>query len=220
MDLAVETRDVVLKPAALRAKGLIPAELYGHGIQNAHLAVDARAFSKVYREAGENTIVTLTFGKEKRPVLIYDVQKNYLSDVVDHIDFYQVRMDEKITAKVPIEFTGEAPAVKEKGGLLNASLSEIEVEALPGDLPHRFVVDLSVLAEINQSLYVKDILVPKGVEVLVDLGTAIATVTEKMKEEEIAPAPTADVSEVKVESEEKKAERDQAKAAAEAEEKK
>ncbi len=219
MELAVETRDKFGREMkALREKGLVPAELYGHGLENVHLAVDAKAFMKLYREAGENTIVTLAFGKEKRPVLIYDVQKNYLSDTVDHIDFYQVRMDEKITAKVPIEFTGESPAVKEKGGLLNTSLAEIEVEALPGDLPHRLVADLSVLVEINQSIYVKDISVPKGVQVLVDPGTPVATITEKMKEEELAPAPVADVSEVKVESEEKKAERDEKKAAAEAEE--
>lgn len=221
MELAVETRDKFGRETkAVREKGLIPAELYGRGIENVHLVVDAKAFGKLYREAGENTIVSLVIGKEKRPVLIYDVQKNYLSDAVDHIDFYQVRMDEKITAKVPIEFTGEAPAVKEKGGLLATSLSEIEVEALPGDLPHRLVVDLSVLADINQTIYVKDISVPKGVQVLVDPGTAVVTITEKMKEEELAPAPVVDVSEVKVESEEKKAERDQAKAAAEGEEKK
>ena len=219
MELAVETRDKFGRETkTIREKGLIPAELYGHGIENTHLAVDAKAFGKLYREAGENTIVTLVFGKEKRPVLIYDVQKNYLSDAVDHIDFYQVRMDEKITAKVPIEFTGESPAVKEKGGLLNTSLAEIEVEALPADLPHRFVVDLSVLAEINQSLYVKDILIPKGVRVLVDPGTAVATITEKMKEEEVVAAPVADVTEVKVETEEKKEARDQAKAATEGEE--
>ena len=231
MELAVETRDKFGRDTkAVREKGLIPAELYGHGIENMHLAVDAKAFGKLYREAGENTIVSLIISGnpsaklgtsgEKRPVLIYDVQKHYLSDAVDLIDFYQVRMDEKITAKVPIEFTGEAQAVKEKGGLLTISLSEIEVEALPGDLPHRFVVDLSVLAEINQSLYVKDILVPKGVQVLVDLGTAVVTITEKMKEEELAPAPVTDVSEVKVETEEKKEERAKEKAVAESEEKK
>ncbi|MEY4731735.1 MAG: hypothetical protein RL681_681 [Candidatus Parcubacteria bacterium] len=228
MELAVETRDKFGRETkAIREKGLIPAELYGHDIENVHLAVDAKAFGKLYREAGENTIVTLVIkgdpstklgaSGEKRPVLIYDVQRNYLGDTVDHIDFYQVRMDEKITAKIPIEFTGVSPAVKEKGGLLNTSFAEIEVEALPGDLPHRFVADLSVLADINQSLYVKDLLVPKGVRVLIDSGTALATITEKMKEE-VVQAPVADVSEVKVETEEKKAEREKEKAASESEE--
>jgi len=211
MDLTVQTREKLKKADVLRKQGLIPAELYGHGLTNLHLAVDAKEFRKVFKEAGENTVVNLVIGKEKRPALIHDIQRNHLHDTVSHIDFYQVRMDEEIKANVPIEFVGDAPAVKEQGGILNKSMDEIEVEALPGDLPHRLTVDLSVLTELNQSIYVKDISVPKGVRVMVDPETAVATVTEKMKEEEIAPAAPVDVSTVKVESEEKKAERDKEK---------
>jgi large subunit ribosomal protein L25 len=105
---------------------------------------------------------------------------------------------------------GEAPAVKEHGGILNKSVAEIEVEALPGDLPHTLKIDLSKLTALNQSLYVKDIVVPKGVKFLIDPGTAVATVTEKMAEEVVAPVAV-DVAEVKVETEEKKAERDKEK---------
>ena len=90
-------------------------------------------------------------------------------------------------------------------------MAEIEVEALPADLPHRFTVDLSSLVELNQSIYVKDIAAPKGVKILVDPETVIVTVTPPLKEEEIAPQPVADVAEVKVETEEKKAEREKGK---------
>jgi large subunit ribosomal protein L25 len=209
MQLPVQTREKFGKSVkTLREQGLIPAELYGRGINNVHLAVEAKQFKKIFREAGENTVIDLALGKEPRKALIHGVQRNPVSQEIEHIDFYQVRMDETITAKVPFEFAGEAPAVKEYGGILNRTMNEIEVEALPGDLPHSIQVDLAELKELNQSVYVKDLKLPRGVEVTVDPETVIVTVAEPMKEEEAAPAPAADVSAVKVETEEKKAERE------------
>lgn len=209
MDLAVKTRESVgKKTTALRQEGLIPAELYGHGLKNKHLAVPAREFNKVFKEAGENTVVTLTTGTEKHPVLIYDVQRDFLTGEVAHVDFYAVKMDEKLKAKVPLEFIGEAPAVREKGAVLNKAMTEVEVEAFPQDLPHRLTVDISALDDFGKTIYVKDLAAPRGVEILVEAETAVITATEPMKEEEvIAPAPEAAVGEVKVETEEKKAER-------------
>ncbi|MDE2018937.1 MAG: 50S ribosomal protein L25 [Patescibacteria group bacterium] len=209
MDLAVKMREGDGKKAsALRQEGFIPAELYGHGLKNKHLAVPAREFNKVFKEAGENTVVTLHTGAEKHPVLIYDVQRDFLTGEVAHVDFYAVKMDEKLKAKVPLEFTGEAPAVREKGAVLNKSMTEIEVEAFPQDLPHRLAVDISGLDDFGKTIYVKDLAVPRGVEILVEAETAVITATEPMKEEEVAaPAPEAAVGEVKVETEEKKAER-------------
>ena len=210
MELSVETREQLGKAnKALRRKGLIPAELYGHGVKNLHLLVDGKEFRKIFKDAGENTVITLRVGEEKRLALIHDIQRDYLEDSIQHVDFHQIRMDEKLTAHIPIEFKGEPPAVKSLGGILNRTMSEIEVEALPGDLPHRLHVDLSSLAELNQSIYVKDIAVPKGVKFLVDAETVIATVTPPLKEEEVAPP--VNVAEVKVESEEKKAEREKEK---------
>lgn len=191
---------------ALRKEGLIPAELYGHGLQNIHLSVAAKDFIKTFKEAGTNTVVTLTLEKEKRPALIYEVARDAVSGEVAHVDFYQVRMDEKIKAKVPLEFTGEAPAVKEKGAVITRAMSEVEVEALPQDLPRNFVIDLSVLDDVNKGIYVRDLRVPAAVKVLVEEETAIATATPPVKEE-VVEAPAADVTEVKVETEEKKDER-------------
>lgn len=125
-------------------------------------------------------------------------------------------MDEKITAHIPLEFTGESPAVKEFAGILNKTISEIEVEALPGDLPRHFEVDISILKELNQSFYVSDLKVPKGVEILIEPKTVIATITPQAEEEKVEEVPV-DVTAVKVESEEKAAERAKEK---EAEEKK
>lgn len=199
---------------ALRKEGLIPAELYGRGLLNAHLSVAEKDFAKVFKEAGTNTVVTLLIENEKKPALIYEVMHDALTGEVAHIDFYQVKMDEKIRAKVPLTFVGEAPATKEKGAILNKSMADIEVEALPQDLPRSLAVDLALLDDINKSVYVRDLVVPKGVKVLVGEGTAIATATppapkeEEKVVEEVAP----DVSAVKVEVEEKKAERQAEKA--------
>lgn len=207
MELVAQLREVLGKKVKnLRQQGLIPAELYGHNAQNIHLAISLKNFTKVFKEAGTSAIVNLLVGKEKYPVLIYDYQKDYLTGDFIHVDFYEVRMDEKIQAKVPLEFIGEPPAVKEKGGILNKSMFEIEVEALPTNLPSHLTVNLNYLTDLDQSIYVKDLEVPPGVEILIDPETVIATITREEKEEkEGAPI---DISAIKVEDEEKRTQRE------------
>lgn len=213
MDLAVQERQKLGKQVnALRKEGFIPAELYGHGIANVHLSVSRKDFEKAFKAAGESTVINLSFGNEKRSALVHDIQKNSVTDEIIHIDFYQVRMDEKIKAHVALEFVGEAPAVKAFGGVLNKTLSEIEVEALPGDLPRRIEVDLTGLKALNGSIYVKDLRIPPKVELMLEPETVIATVTPPVEEEKVEEAPVADVAEVKVEAEEKVAERAKEKA--------
>lgn len=208
MDLSVQKREKFGKAVrTLRQKGLIPAELYGRGVENAHVAVPTKEFHKVFKEAGTNTVVNLLVENKKHPTLIHDVTKNYLTDEIEHIDFYQVRMDEKIKAKIPLTFIHEAPAVKDKAAILNKGVLEIEVEALPAELPHRLEVDLSALDDFNKSIYIKDLKIPKGVQVLVDPETVIVTATPPVREEEKVEAPV-DLGAVKVETEEKKAERE------------
>lgn len=211
MELQVQKREKFGKALkAARGEGFIPAEVYGHGFKNEHVQVGTREFGKVFAEAGENTIVNLKLGNETWPVLIYEIDKNYLSGEVTHVDFYRVTMTEKIKAHVPLEFVGEAPAVKEKLGVLNKAMSEIEIEALPANLPHNIPVDLNALVDLESNIYVKDLKVSADVKILVDPETVVANVVE-VKEEEAAPVAV-DVSAVKVEGEEKKAERDAQKA--------
>jgi len=193
----------------IRKEGLIPAELYGHKVENLHLAVDNKEFKKVFKLAGENTIINLLIEdsnkKEEIPVLIHDVQTDYLTNDIIHVDFYQIRMDEKVRTHIPLEFVGKSPAVENYGGILNKSMNEIEVEALPQDLPPSIPVDISKIQELNQSIYVKDLNIPNGVKVLVDLDTVVATVIPQ-KEEVVEE--TIDINAVKVETEEKKLERE------------
>jgi large subunit ribosomal protein L25 len=216
MDLAVKTRDVLGKKVkALRREGFIPAELYGHGFENIHLALPAKEFNKVLKEAGSTSVVTLLLGKEKKLAMIHEVARHSVSSEIIHIDLHQVRMDELVKAHVPLEFIGEAPAVKTAGAVINRSMSEIEVEAFPQDLPHNITVDLSALDALDKTIYVKDLTRPKGVTFLIEDETAVATATEPAPEEVVAPVETVDVSAVKVETEEKKAERDAGKVAKE-----
>lgn len=205
-NLKAEIREVLGKKAAvLRAEGLIPAELYGSGIQNIHLSVNTKEFRKTLEEAGESTIVNLSVGNEIHPVLIHDYQKNYLTGEFLSVDFHKVNMSEKIATDVPLVFTGESPAVKDLGGILVRSMDEVEVEAFPADLPHEISIDVSSLDELGKSLYVKDISVIGKFEILADPDTVVATVTAP--EEEVVEAPAISVADIKTEGEVRRAEK-------------
>lgn len=198
--------------AALRKEGLVPAELYGHGIENLHLAVAAKDFRIAYKVAGENKVINLSLDGESRPVLIYEVAKDSLTDEFQSIDFYQVKMDEEISAKVPVKFLGEAPAVKNFGGVLVKALDEIAISALPANIPESIEIDLSKLTELNQSVYVRDLPVSDKYKFEIEGSNVIITVAAQREEEEI-PVAAPSLEDVKVESEEKKAARDASKAA-------
>lgn len=185
MELVVTKREKFGKSTkALRKSGLVPAELYGRGIANQHLSVSVKEFSKVFKEAGENTIVNIVIGNERHPVLIYGVDVDPISGEFRNADFYKVRMDEKIQTEVPLKFIGEPPAVREYGGILIKAMHEIEVEALPMNLPKEIEIDVSPLDELGKSIYVRDLKKIEGVEFLVEPETVIATVKEHVVEEE------------------------------------
>jgi large subunit ribosomal protein L25 len=191
MDLEVKTRTILGKRVkSLRKEGFIPAELFGHGIKNIHLSIPQKQFIKVYKEAGENTVINIVMEDGKKiPALISSVAKNHLKNEILAVDLHIVRMDEKIRTEVPINFTGEAPAVK-AGFLLIKVLDKIEVEALPNEIPHRFNVDLTALETVGQSISVGDLKTPEGVKIITSKDTIIATIKERAKEETVAPPPT------------------------------
>ncbi|MEK7512732.1 MAG: 50S ribosomal protein L25 [Patescibacteria group bacterium] len=202
MELNATTRATIGKRVrTLRRDGLIPAEVYGRGIENRHVAVSAKQFARVYREAGAHSIVTVVIDAgEKIPTVIADVAHDHLSGTVTAIDFHRVRMDEKIQAKIPVHFIGVAPAQK-AGFPIVRTLEEIEVEALPAKLPHSFEVDLSGLSEPGQSIYVRDIAFSKDVKVLTAPGAVLITIGERTKEEiPIAPPPAVAAPQAGVES--------------------
>ncbi|MFO0702754.1 MAG: 50S ribosomal protein L25 [Candidatus Andersenbacteria bacterium] len=171
----------------LRASGRIPAVTYGHGIKPQALDLSAKEFGKVLASAGQSTIVSLAIDGKQANVVISDVQHDPVTGAPTHVDLHQVRMDEKIKAQVPLKFIGTSHAVKDLGGILVKPTDAIEVEALPADLPHEIVVDLSKLEELNSKLTLGDIGLPKGVTpVVADRDFAVASVEPPRSEEELA----------------------------------
>ena len=192
----------------------MPAVVYGENVPSQSIAVPFKDFEKVYKEAGESTLITLEVDGKSYNVLINDIAHDPLRGKPIHADFYAVRMDKEIRTRVPIEFFGESPAVKNESGILIKVVQELEVEALPKDLPHKLRVDLSKLEKFEARLLVKDILIPVGVKILVDTEDIIALVEpprsetelEELKKAEAAPEAVAEVKTEKEMKAEKKAE--------------
>ena len=190
----------------LRKKGLIPAVLYGPKIKNISLEIDSKVFEKVYREAGESSLVSLEVEKKKFLVLIHAVELDPVSQEVIHVDFYQPRLDEEISANIPLVFDGEAPAVKELGGTFIRNIHEIEVEALPQNLPHEIKVNIDKLKTFEDSILVKDLIITKEVKILKDPEETVAYVAEPEKVEEELAKPVEEKVEEVEKVEEKEAE--------------
>jgi len=156
------------KVKTIRSQGQIPATIYGKKIQSVSISILRDAFIKVYDQAGETGLIELQLEKDTRPVLVHTVQVHPVNDEILHVEFHQVDLKEKVHAKVSVEHTGECPAVAQKLGVLLNVLTEIEVEALPTDLPEKIIVDVSKLTDVNQELKVADISVASGVTILTD----------------------------------------------------
>lgn len=205
-------------PRALRVAGSIPAVVYGHGVPTQSVAVDRASFLRVWKSAGESSLVDLAVD-EQNPVkvIIQDLQFDPRTSAVSHIDFHQVRMTEKVEVDVDLVFSGEAPAAKEMGGTLVKVLTAISVECLPVDLVKEISVDVSVLTAFDAPIHVRDLTIPAGLTVKNPPDDVVVQVEAPRTEEEIAELATAveeDVS--KVEKVEKpKAEEEAAAAPAE-----
>ena len=207
--LEAQEREVTGKKVKrLRLAGNMPATLYGHNVSAQTIAVDAKTFEKVYKAAGESTLVDLKVGAGAAvKVLIQDVAKHYLTLKPIHADFYQVSMTEKLTADIPLKFIGEAPAVKESGAVLVKNLQEVKVECLPSDLMHELLIDLSVLKNFGDAIAVKHIVAPHGVTILnKPEEILILAQAPRVEEEVVAPVDEkAKIEEIKVVSEEERA---------------
>jgi len=177
------------KNKTLRNKGLIPAIIYGHGIESFPIAVQEKSFlSAIGTSAGTNAIINLKIGKKTYAVITHDMQHVPLSNKISHIDFLNVRMDEAIKAKVHIELSGIPLGVKDEGGILVLALREIEIKCLPNKIPEKIIVDVSNL-KTGEGVQVSDLKSKyKDIEFLSHANELIAQVTAPTKEEEVAPA--------------------------------
>lgn len=199
----------------IRREERVPAVLYGHGLDTTSISVDGKAFGRLLSKAGTTSLVTLSVGKQEHPVLIRDIQYHPVSYAVQHIDFYQVRLDEKVTADVSLRFEGEAPAVKDLGGVFLRNSDTISVQAFPQDLPHDIEVSISSLTSFDATITVADLAIPDGVEVLDDADSIVALVQAPRTEAELealAEEVTEDVEEVEGVKKEEPAEGEEASA--------
>lgn len=189
------------KVKRLRKEGILPANIYGKKVKSLSIQVSEKEFTLVFGKAGETGIVELTVDGEEHPVLIHSVTYNPVTSRPYHVDFYQVDLKEKVTAKVPLVMVGDSPAVKDKLGVLLHILSEIEVESLPSDLPDKVEIDVSSMKAINETVKVNQIKVSDKVKILTDPNLDIVKVVplvskeaQNLAAEEAAAAATAAVS--------------------------
>ena len=200
VSLDAQQRDIIGKKVkTIRAQGITPGVLYGHGIENILLSIPTKTLEKVYKQAGESTLLDLTVdGKDQRKVIIQDVQYDNVKGNIIHIDLHEVKMTEKLTTEIPLKFIGESKAVKELGGVFVANMDHLKVECLPGDLVHEIEVDISSLIDFESAIHIKDIKTPKGMEILDNADEVVAVVAPPRAEEEIAAAPPAEGEAAKV----------------------
>jgi large subunit ribosomal protein L25 len=183
----------------LRSQGWIPAVVYGHHTAPRSLQVELKTLNKVLARAGESRLISLKVAGSESPqtVLVREVQRDILSRLPLHVDFYEVSMTEKLHATVPLHFVGRSPLVASGDALLNEALTEVEVECLPADLPESIEVDVSRLTDFDAIILVKDLQVPPGVEILADPDEPVANLSavreQVVEEEAAAPAEAAEV---------------------------
>lgn len=191
--LNATSRDGQTKAKALRHTGLIPAVLYGHGLKNQSLALDAKGFFKLYGQVGESSLIDLVIDNgQPVSVLVKDVQYDLLAHTPIHVDLQQVKMDEKITAEIELVLTGEAPAVKNLGAVIVESLNKLKVECLPGELQHQVLVDIGQLAEFGQTISIGDLKLPASWKLIGhELTDVVVSVVAPRAEVEEAPAAAA-----------------------------
>ncbi|MHB0865889.1 MAG: 50S ribosomal protein L25 [Minisyncoccota bacterium] len=197
LTLSVEKRDPALATlSSLRTAGMIPAVVYGGHHASTPITIDAKAFAKVLKEAGEATIVSLSGLGAPLPTLIHDITRDPLSSMPRHVDFYAVTKGEKVEVAIPLTFVGESAAA-EAGANLVKVLHEVEVSADPMNLPHTIEVDISALKEMGDQIHAKDLVLPAGVELVTEPEDVVALTQEVVEEKE--EATPADVSSIEVE---------------------
>lgn len=189
-----------------RKEGKLPAVVYGKGIESVSLFVQMADFRKVWKEAGESTIVNLKGESFSKPVgvIIQQVDIDPTSSKPSHVDFYQVDMAKTIQVSVPLVFEGISVAVKELGGVLVKVLHDIEIEALPKDLPHEIKVDISKLKTFDDHVTIGDLNFPTGVKA-VEKAEEIVCMAEEPKEE-VEEAVVRTIEDIEVEKKGKKEE--------------
>ncbi len=182
---ANERKTIGKQVKALRRQGLIPAVMYGVGIDPLPIELDEKVASRVLANVGGSTLIDLNIGKDTHKVLVREFQRDVIRRNILHVDFLVVAMDVVISAVVPVVLVGEAPAMEELEGIIVSGLNEIEVEALPDDLPEQVTADIGALMTMNDVITAGDLALGEKVTLITDPGETIANVIAQMAEEVI-----------------------------------
>ncbi|HEU5114187.1 MAG TPA: 50S ribosomal protein L25 [Candidatus Paceibacterota bacterium] len=202
--LKVEKRDAKADVDALRKAGKIPAVFYGKKEPSMPISIASVDFVKAYKHAGESTVVILKGDGIEVESLIHDIDLHPVTNKPLHADFYVFEKGKKIKVGVPLEFVGTAPAIKELGGTLIKVLHDLEIEALPKDLPHKIEVDIAALVDFKSSIKAGDLKLPAGVALAANAEDIVASVAEPKEEVEEVSAPV-DLDAIEVEKKGKEA---------------
>ena len=204
--------DIGRRVKNLRNKGILPAVLYGAKIKNLSLEINKKDFEKIYKEVKESSLFSLEIEEKKQKllVLIHKIQRDTLTDEFIHVDFYQPLLDKEIEVKVPLVFEGESLAVKDLNATLIKDIQELEVIALPQNLPHEIRVDISCLKNFHDSIFVKDLKLPEGAKPLKKPEEVVASVIVPRRAEEKPKEISEEKDEEKETDEEEKDENQEA----------
>ena len=199
LELSAKIRDENKTTNQIRSEGFVPAVVYGYEMDNLSIQVNSVELEKVYREAGESTLVKINLedqdGKkidETPTVLIQDTQEHAITDEFTHVDFYQPNLDETVEVEIPLEFVGQSLAVKDEDGTLVRNLPSVTIEALPENLIHDIEVDISVLETFDDVIKVEDLSVPEGVEIMEEDDEVVALVSRPQDIDEELEEPIED----------------------------
>ncbi len=203
-EIKAQKRELTENLDTLRKEGLMPAVFYGAGESNTPISVNVNEFKKVWRDAGESTAIKISLAGKTLDALIQDVGANPVTGEPIHADFLIIDAKKEVTVSVPLEFTGVAPASKGGIGVLVKVLHELEISALPKDLPQEITVDLSSLVDLDSVILVKDIKTPNGVTINTKMEEVVASIAP-MQEEKEDTGPV-DLSSIEVEKKGKKEE--------------
>jgi len=202
--IKAEKRNEGVNLDTLKSEGKIPAVFYGAGKTSTSVSIPIVEFKKIWKEAGESSTIKIAIDDNNIDVLIHEVQMHPVTDEPIHVDFLVVDMNKKIKVNVPLEFIGISNAVKNGLGNLVKVLHEVEIEALPKDLPHKLDVDISKLETVENQIFVSDIKLPVGVQMITNTEEVVASIVlQKEEKEEVAPV---DLSAIEVEKKGKKEE--------------
>ncbi len=203
LSLTVEKRGEKDQLAKLRKSGKLPAVFYGPKEKATSITVPMTEFVKVWRKAGESSVIILKDGKDEHEALIHEIDVHPVTGVPRHADFYVIEKGKKVKVHIPLIFDGVSPAVKDQGGILVKVLRELEIEAAPKDLPHELTVDISSLTELTSVILAKDIKISPAVTLITGPEDIVASIS--VAKEEVEEVKPVDMSAIEVQKKGKEA---------------